>query len=532
MRFDSLTTLLAVRPKKSTVRRGPKRTLRSTFDLLEDRRMLSATLWVDNNPADLIAHPGDFSTIGAAVAAASAGDTIKVSPGTGPYNESVLVNKTLSIIGGLPRLPGEHGATVVAVPVDSAGFDLQANNISIKSFTIRPQAAATTDVTGISTHFAFSGEQIIDNILAGDTIGLYLNSNGARETNVQGNTFASNNLPGSASGNGIYSDQGLKKAEISDNFFNGDANASIILVGGDGSTASASTHSKIHIEDNTINRDSPIIAVNMVNSEISGNTITNPLQGSGIFFGGAVTRTEVEHNTLDGNATSFTGINLRTDDVNYNVAHDASGAAIPNSDDEIEKNTVSGWGDSGIRLRDGTHDVSVTRNTVTGNGTGDFPTTGDGISIEDSSDNTVSRNAANTNRRNGIFLSNATDNTVSDNTANNNGEDGILVSAGSTNNEISKNTANHNGNFVTGAGDGIHLVDSNDNQVTKNTANSNANDGIHVAGTSSGNTIKKNTAKKNGNWDLQDETVGAGTAGTANTWTQNTATSRSPAGLG
>jgi parallel beta-helix repeat protein len=500
--------------------------------------MLSAVLWVDNNLANAGIHPTDYTTIGAAVLAASAGDTIKVSPGTAPYDESVAVTKSLTIIGGQPRLAGEHGATIVEVPsnaipsLGAAGFDLQANNITIKGFTIRPSATlATSDVDGIWTHFANSGEQILDNVFAGDTIGLYLNSNGVKKDYVHGNTFASNNFQGAGQGNGIYSDQGLKNAEISGNFFSGDTNASIILVGGNGSFASLSTHSKVNILNNTINNDSSIMAVNMVNSEIEGNEITNPLQGSGIFFGGAVTNTEVSHNTLQGNSTSFTGINLRTDDVDYNVAHDPSGAAIANSNDLIVFNSISAFGDSGIRLRDGTHGVLVAFNTMTGNGTGGDPTTGDGISIEDSYSNAILFNTVNANRRNGIFLSDAQANTVMFNTVGNNSEDGIRLDAGSTGNTISFNTANHNGDFVAGTGDGIYVVDSNDNEVSYNTAKNNANDGIHAAGSSAGNTFKRNTAKNNGNWDLEDETLGLGTAGTDNTWVQNSAVTRSPAGL-
>jgi parallel beta-helix repeat protein len=270
----------------------------------------------------------------------------------------------------------------------------------------------------------------------------------------------------------------------------------------------------------------------MVNSVIDCNTITNPQQGSGIALVGAVTHTEVAYNTLRGNAGSFTGINLLVSDVAsggaYNVAHDPSGAAIPNSGDKIMFNNVSGWGDSGIRLRDATHDVLVLSNTVTGNGTANAPTTGDGISIENSYSNCLYYNCVDTNRRNGIFLTNAQANTIDSNTATNNGGDGILVSAGSAGNTISCNTANHNGDFVAGTGDGVHLVDSNNNLVINNTAKNNAHDGLHVAGTSTGNTLMRNTAKNNGNYDLEDDSTGV------NTWFHNTAGkySRNPATLG
>jgi parallel beta-helix repeat protein len=525
--------------KRSSRGDSLRRTFGLHFEPLEDRRMLSATLWVDNNPANAIAHPGDYTTISAAVANASPGDTIKVSPGTAPYTESVTVDKPLTIIGGLARLAGEHGATIVEVPsnatpaLGAAGFDLQADNITIKSFTIRPSATlATSDVDGIWTHFANSGEQILNNVFAGDTTGLYLNSNGAKKDYVLGNTFAANNFAGSGQGNGIYSDQGLKNVEIIGNFFSGDTNASIILVGGDfasQSFGSLSTHSNVRILLNTINNDSPIIAVNMVNSTIDFNTITNPQQGSGIALVGAVTQTEVSYNNLQGNAAGFTGINLFVSDIasggGYYVAHLPGGAPVPNSGDKILGNNISGWGDDGIRLRDGTNGVLVSGNVVTANGTAGV--LGDGISIEDSYSNFVLANVVNSNRLNGISLSDAQANTVSGNAVGNNGADGILVSAASTGNTISYNTANHNGDFVLFTGNGIHLVDSDSNTVSYNTATSNANDGILVEGTSSLNILKRNTAKKNHNWDIEDISTGLG-----NTWLNNNATLRNPSNLG
>jgi parallel beta-helix repeat protein len=480
--------------------------------------MLSV-LWVDNvNPPP----GGNYTTIQAAVSAANPGDTIKVAPGT--YNESVSVTtNNLTILGGQPRLRTEHGASIVSDPTDSsADFELFANNVTVKGFTLTQSAAPVSGVEGIWTNFSYSGEQIINNIFTNDTFGLYLNSNGAQKDYVHGNTFVSNNAPGSASGNGIYSDQGLVNAEISNNFFTGDTNASIILVGGDFSVpghsfASLSTQSNVRILSNTINHDSPIITVNTVNSVIDSNTITNPLQGDGIDLGGAVTNTEVAHNKLQGNPASSTGIDLFvSDDASggiFAIAHLPNGSPVLNSGDKILDNKMSGWGTDGILLEDGTNGVLVSRNTVTGNGA-------DGIGIEDSYSNQVLNNTVKTNFGNGIYLNDAQGNTVSNNTASSNGADGIDLVNGSTGNTISYNTANTNG------GNGINLLDSNNNTVSYNTANKNVNDGILVEGTSTGNTIKRNTAKGNFNEDIEDLSSGV------NTWLNNTAVKRNPATLG
>src|SRR5262245_55236633 len=81
------------RPASPKPRVGSSRA-RPVLEALEDRVLLS-TLLVDDDRAQFRNAP--FTTISAAVAAASPGDTIKVAPGL--YQESVLVNKTLTLLG-------------------------------------------------------------------------------------------------------------------------------------------------------------------------------------------------------------------------------------------------------------------------------------------------------------------------------------------------------------------------------------------------------------------------------------------------
>src|SRR5215510_2894767 len=116
------------------------------FEALEDRRVL-ATLFVDPN---VPASGNIFSKINDAVAAAHSGDTIKVVAGT--YNESIDVNKSLTLIGGQIRAAGEPtGRSIVAaVGADPFGFALDANNVTVKNFTIQDHT-----VRGILTNASF-----------------------------------------------------------------------------------------------------------------------------------------------------------------------------------------------------------------------------------------------------------------------------------------------------------------------------------------------------------------------------------------
>src|SRR5262245_46653666 len=92
------------------------------FEFLEDRRLLSATLWVDPNvdPAPPTSHsPGIYATINNALAAARNGDTIKIVAGL--YAEEIDITKTVTIIGGQVRIAGESTGP------SFASFSLDAN---------------------------------------------------------------------------------------------------------------------------------------------------------------------------------------------------------------------------------------------------------------------------------------------------------------------------------------------------------------------------------------------------------------------
>jgi len=393
-------------------------------DRLEDRSLL-ATLHVDDSFSVDDPNHHKFMTIQAAVAAATAGDTIRVAPGT--YEEAVTVSKQLSIVAERPANRndsghhngddngkhngddnGKHkgqqrGSAIVEIPAGgSFGFNLTANDIVLRGFLIEDSDdngnAAGAD--GIVTSGATSGDQILNNIIVGTTMGIYLNSNGTHRTTVSGNLFDSNKQAGAAAGNGIYSDAGLSNVQIVNNVFTGHTNASIILVG-----SGALAQSNVTIRQNVMRDDAPVILANTTHAEVSRNVSTNSV-GSGIFLAGGSSDVTIKQNVLTGGA--FTGINLRFDPANYNVT-------TVNTNIRVLDNVISGFGDAGIRLRDGTNHVTVQNNRVLHNGSLG------GISLEDADDNTVQNNTASNNSGDGIHLDSlSTGNVISNNTAQNN----------------------------------------------------------------------------------------------------------------
>ncbi len=69
------------------------------------------------------------------------------------------------------------------------------------------------------------------------------------------------------------------------------------------------------------------------------------------------------------------------------------------------------------------------------------------------------------------------------------------------------------------------------NTIRGNQVDHNARDGIRVDATSTGNLIKHNRLTDNGEFDARDDSTGSDTAGTANTWVNNSGTTENRPGL-
>jgi parallel beta-helix repeat protein len=171
---------------------------------------------------------------------------------------------------------------------------------------------------------------------------------------------------------------------------------------------------------------------------------------------------EADDVTFDGGGNTISGGNpavfIFGDNVtvqNLRLADNRFGIiAIDVNNACIADNTVEETENIGIQLSGGTTESTVTRNTVTENGTG--------ILLDDATENVVSDNTA-TNNGNGIVLQfGANNNEATGNDASDNDGNGIFLLQ-SDNNTITQNTANNNGDF------GINLIESNNNVVTENT---------------------------------------------------------------
>lgn len=204
-------------------------------------------------------------------------------------------------------------------------------------------------------------------------------------------------------------------------------------------------------------------------------------------------------------------------------------------DNLILHNVTTGPSDhDGIRL-DAAHNNRIVGNRSIDNGTS---VNGCGIDLlTGSSGNLIRNNVVLLNDRAGIrLLSAGTGNVVTHNRVVRNGRNGIL------NQSTTGTRIDHNGiRRSTGAeatattaaelGHGIHLVTSTGVQVLKNSSRANTGDGIRVEADATGNLLEKNHMRRNAEHDCHDNSTGAGTAGTGNTWTKNRGKTSVPAGI-
>jgi hypothetical protein len=257
-----------------------------------------------------------FTSVQAAVNAASPGATIRVCPGT--YNEVVTVNKAnLQLVG--PRTPPvctdsdapdpDVDAVVQASNAAGGVVNLLANGIRFQRFTVQNNTLGS----GVLTGAGFSGHNVAENTVQNNELGVYFNSNGATPSAVQQNCIRQNNQAGAASGTGVYSGEGLKNADISENTFFRNSSSGITLTG-----TLPGAVDDVDIDENVSRQDGSLLAIfNSTNTDVRANDALNNT-GSAIFVGNDNTGLRIRSNIIDSGArgvrtsTAFGG-NASTD---------------------------------------------------------------------------------------------------------------------------------------------------------------------------------------------------------------------------
>ena len=337
------------------------------------------TLIVDDNSK---CSGATFTTISAAVAAASAGDTIQVCAGI--YPETVSVDKSLTFRGAMAGKDGRKNRNKLAkesIVVDVNGDFIIAggvDGVTIDGFTLRGAGNDSVNADAIEAFQGGSGLSVVNNVIRDNLLGINMqNPDGAMPAEISRNAFIDNSLGMSdQGGTAVFISNGpANNTTIENNKFTGHRETAINFAG-DGSRPSTG----LVVADNASAGDATfVVAINSDGALIDGNTITyaGTDNGSAILDFGSNTNLRISHNSIDGgSATGTSGIRLSAFSGVASVATTVVG------------NTVSDRY-NGIRASDGYTNLFVSDNTVSGS-------SNVGILMQDSTGNTFSRNTVRT----------------------------------------------------------------------------------------------------------------------------------------
>ncbi len=285
-----------------------------------------------------------YSTIQEAVDNASTGDKILVC--AGEYNETVTVDKRLTISAKTvhpdvkkcsddPSDPKPNKYTYVTGDGGPA-FVLNASRITLENFVVE-----NTDGAGIETRPGFGGYTIRFNLIQNNVFGIYLHSNNTK-SQVLSNCIRDNNEPGSAEGNGIYSDQGLLSTTIQSNQILNHVSGGILVT----SDGVGVTPDKLTVKGNILlDNDEGLGFFALTNSTIQSNIIRGA-GNRGIFIGPLSKNVTIKSNIIqsgDGDGIRFRN---REDDFGYDAGsdgYDSRSEAI-----KVQSNVIQNMGGIGI----------------------------------------------------------------------------------------------------------------------------------------------------------------------------------------
>ena len=483
----------------------------------------------------------DHLTIGAAITAANPGDTIYVYAGT--YNENVVVDNTLTLIGNGSAdtiIDGGGSGDVVEITedwVNMSGFLVMGSGSSSSDAGIQLTSASNCNISscnvtnneiGIYLYFNCNFNRIINNTCgSNDENGIYVyresnDNNIANNTcnwndndgiylywDSDGNTMANNTCKGNDDGISIRSGEGNT---VMNNTCNWNNDNGIYLYASDNE----------EVINNSCNRngDDGIFCYYYSDDNTIANNTCNWNDDNGIEV------CEGEYNDIINNSCNRNGDNgieldtcVGANATNNTCSNDRYAIYLYRSENLfIANNTmiecglfIAGW-----ELKNwNTHTVD-TNNTVNGrtvyywkNITGGVTPYGagqvllancSGVTIENqngtngsvfgvlgySSMNTIANNTCYNNEW-GMYLYESDNNTMVNNTLNGNDHGAYLYS--SDNNTLNNNSCSDNNDH------GIYLTNSDSNMITNNTCNTNDN-GIYLFYSDS-STITNNTCYNN-----------------------------------
>ncbi len=287
---------------------------------------VGATLCVAKKPS-----PGcPYSSIGAAVAAASAGDVIQVSQGT--YNEDVVVGKTISLVGA-----NRNNTIIDATGLKNGIYVDGMDNAGLRGVSVSGFKVQNANFEGILITNA-SGVTISDNHVVKNNINLNINT--AECPDIP--SFETNE--GFDCGEGIHL-SGVDHSIIANNLV--ENNSGGILLSDD----TGATHDNL-IMGNTVQNNPFDCGITLASHTLFGPP--GPPTAAGVF-----------HNTINGNVSDHNG--RQTPGAGAGVGLFAPAPFNKTYGNVVVNNTITDNGLPGVAMHAHSPGASLPDNMIAGN---------------------------------------------------------------------------------------------------------------------------------------------------------------------
>jgi parallel beta-helix repeat protein len=218
------------------------------------------------------------ATLQAAINKSSGGDTINVAAGAYPVLGLVTVNKTLTLLGAQAGVDACGRGGAESILSNSQGLRIAASDVVIDGFTVQDSIVPAFTGYGIwmDPSANVSGTDVLNNIIKNNIAGIGLANAGPSQALIRQNAFLTNNMPGGASGSGIYTDQyvggQVTNVLIDSNCFTSNGNAGV----GFSSIDTPNPSSNIEISNNAFDMNGRgIYFYNTNDATVHDNSITN-----------------------------------------------------------------------------------------------------------------------------------------------------------------------------------------------------------------------------------------------------------------
>jgi parallel beta-helix repeat protein len=386
----------------------------------------SASASAASCPSGIKPTVGSYATLPAAIAAATAGNTIFVcagtydlsastgTPATYTYSagEDILVNKSLTIDGPSWSSPPSGSDTAAsinpasqAVIMNGAGIFVEAGGVTISGLTFFENNFENTTFDGDGTDCVTAP---FGNFACASSIDVQSFVNGAKDTGT-----GDQGEPNVAIDNNLFVDTG------GENTFQG--GVVHFGLGQDGAVTDVTALDAGDVVDGNVFYQGAGFENNAVQMSdtngavVDGNTVNYPgdddLSISALWFPGFDNATQVENNTLNGgNIDSDAGASINTEDPKSGIKFidlDINGAyGVGCADQVVSDNTVSGF----------VYDISMISKG--------YDATGTNLCPVGPSHFTVSNNRLSNARLYGVFVLGSTTGTLSDNVVSNTDTEG------------------------------------------------------------------------------------------------------------